>query len=104
MTAVAAGALGTVIRSFKASVTRAFRRLHPAHPGPVWQANYFEHVVRDLRGVERVREYIRANPERWALDRENERRSGRDPFDVWLDGEHGATPGASDQTDQTDQA
>ncbi len=92
--AVAAGALGTVVRSFKAAVTRRFRERHPAATAPVWQRRYYEHVLRGLKSIEYVRAYIRSNPERWHLDAENGRRSGRDPFERWLEsqGKNGAQP------------
>lgn len=50
-------------------------RQTPANP--VWQRNYYEHVIRNDRDLERIRDYIVTNPLRWALDRENPRRSGR---------------------------
>lgn len=40
-------------------------------PGRLWQRNYYEHVVRNDRDLERIREYIDANPSRWATDAEN---------------------------------
>ena len=41
-------------------------------PGvPVWQRNYYEHVVRGEYDLNHIREYISDNPLRWVLDREN---------------------------------
>ena len=41
-------------------------------PGaPVWQRNYYEHVVRNDGELLRVREYILTNPLDWENDREN---------------------------------
>ena len=38
-------------------------------PGvPVWQRNYYEHIVRDGDALHRIREYIRHNPAQWTLD------------------------------------
>ncbi len=37
----------------------------------VWQRNYYEHVVRSNAELDRIREYVLANPLRWELDREN---------------------------------
>jgi len=45
----------------------------------LWQRGYFDHVVRDDRDLERIREYIATNPLRWALDRENPQRTGSSP-------------------------
>jgi len=37
-------------------------------PGRLWQRNYWEHIVRHEQDLTRLREYIRHNPEKWALD------------------------------------
>jgi hypothetical protein len=44
--------------------------------GPFWQRNYHEHVIRNDRELDKIREYVATNPLRWALDRENPRRTG----------------------------
>lgn len=38
---------------------------------PVWQRNYYEHIVRDGQSMNRIRRYIRDNLARWLSDREN---------------------------------
>ncbi len=43
----------------------------PAFHGRLWQRNYYEHVVRDEASLNRIREYILANPTRWRYDRDN---------------------------------
>ena len=41
-------------------------------PGtPVWQRNYFEHIIRNDNELNRIREYIATNPTKWETDREN---------------------------------
>jgi hypothetical protein len=41
-------------------------------PGiPVWQRNYYEHIIRDDEEYHRIHLYIEANVARWALDNEN---------------------------------
>lgn len=45
--------------------------------GKFWQRNYYEHIVRDERDLNRIREYIATNPIRWDLDRENPNRLDR---------------------------
>ena len=41
-------------------------------PGvPVWQRNYYEHIIRSEVSLDRIRRYIVDNPARWALDPEN---------------------------------
>jgi putative transposase len=36
----------------------------------VWQRGYYEQIIRDERGLNRVRRYIAANPARWAAGRD----------------------------------
>ena len=51
----------------------------------LWQRDYFEHIVRSSGSLQRFREYIKTNPERWSTDRNNPKRTGDDPLDLWLD-------------------
>lgn len=38
-------------------------------PGtPVWQRNYYEHIIRNEMELERIREYIIRNPSHWKED------------------------------------
>lgn len=37
----------------------------------LWQRNYYEHIVRDEKDLNEIREYIITNPLKWALDSEN---------------------------------
>ncbi len=38
---------------------------------PVWQRNYYEHIIPDDGSLNKIREYIVNNKMQWALDREN---------------------------------
>ena len=63
-----ASSLPTIIRSFKAAVTRRINE-HRDTPGmPVWQRNYHEHVIRDDADYSRIAEYVAYNPQRWIED------------------------------------
>lgn len=53
--------IGSIIRSFKSSVTRIVRKTHPDLV--LWQRNYYERVVRNEAELDQLREYIRINPE-----------------------------------------
>jgi REP element-mobilizing transposase RayT len=61
----------TVIRSFKAAATLRINLLREADALPVWQSNYYEHVIRNQADWERIDAYIQANPAMWADDDEN---------------------------------
>ena len=38
---------------------------------PVWQSNYYEHVIRNQADWERINAYIESNPAMWDEDDEN---------------------------------
>ena len=65
------GSLPTIIRTYKAAVTRHARRTMQDSPVRIWQRGYFERVIRDEREFEQAREYIANNPAKWELDTEN---------------------------------
>jgi len=67
----AAGSLGAVIQSFKAMSTRRANAERGTPGYHLWQRNYYEHIIRDEEDLNRIREYILANPGRWAEDAEN---------------------------------
>jgi REP element-mobilizing transposase RayT len=74
--------LGEIIRPVKAVTSRQIRVSVNQTFG--WQRNYYEHVIRNEDSLNHIREYIRTNPTRWELDRENPKRKGEDIFDRWL--------------------
>lgn len=61
--------LGAIVRGFKGAATRRINRLRGAPGEPVWQRNYYEHIVRNWRDLERIRQYIAENPAHWHRDR-----------------------------------
>jgi putative transposase len=76
---VAPGSLGAVIRSFKSAVTRRINEIRSTPGTPLWQRNYYEHVIRTERALNAIRQYIADNPARWLLDRYHPHPTGRDP-------------------------
>jgi hypothetical protein len=46
--------------------------------GKFWQRNYYEHVIRNEDEMNKIREYIKNNPLKWSLDRENPEKVGAD--------------------------
>jgi len=63
------GSLAVMIRSFKSAATQRINALRGAPGTPVWQRNYYEHIIRDEPELAHIREYIRDNPARWELDK-----------------------------------
>jgi REP element-mobilizing transposase RayT len=69
--------LPEIIRGFKTFSSRRVNESRGTSGVPVWQRNYFEHVIRGEADLDRIRWYIATNPARWAEDEENPaRRNG----------------------------
>ena len=62
------GSLGAVIGQFKLAVGRQARRRQLRQRQPIWQRNYYDHIVRDEETLNDIRQYIVANPARWRED------------------------------------
>ncbi|MSQ13286.1 MAG: transposase [Dehalococcoidia bacterium] len=60
--------LGSLVAGFKASATKQINQVRHNPGSPVWQRNYYEHVIRDQAEFNRIREYIAANPFQWSND------------------------------------
>jgi REP element-mobilizing transposase RayT len=82
---VAAGSLGAIIGNFKSVTARRINRLRHTPGAPVWQRNYYEHIVRNERSLNAIRQYIVDNPARWIWDTYNPSAAGPDPRarDLW---------------------
>jgi putative transposase len=77
--------LPEIVRAFKTFSARRINELRDTPGLSVWQRNYYDHIIRNRTTLERIRAYVETNPERWALDRENPRRTGVDDFESWID-------------------
>jgi putative transposase len=60
--------LGTIIRGFTVSVTKRINELRTLPGYPVWQRNYYEHILRNETDIFCTRQYIQNNPLNWELD------------------------------------
>ena len=65
------GSIPTIIRYFKSAVTRHVNELRGMSNTPLWQRNYYEHVIRNEEDLNDIREYIVNNAMKWDLDSEN---------------------------------
>ena len=68
------GTIPTIVRTFKAAVTRSAREKLRIRDQRIWQSNYFERTLRDAREVSLAIRYIAENPARWTWDEENAER------------------------------
>jgi len=63
--------LGRLIGPFKTVSTKRVNELR-GEPGlMLWQRNYYEHIIRSERALNRIRQYIIDNPARWHDDPED---------------------------------
>ncbi len=55
----------TIIRGYKSSVTKQINILRNTPSVPVWQRNYYEHIIRDKKSYYNIVNYIANNPINW---------------------------------------
>jgi REP element-mobilizing transposase RayT len=65
------GSLSAIVQNFKSISTRIMNAARGMLRAPVWQRNYYEHVVRNDEELKAIREYILRNPARWDEDENN---------------------------------
>jgi REP element-mobilizing transposase RayT len=63
--------LSEIVRAFKTFSARRVNEYRRAPGLSVWQRNYYEHIIRSEKALDRIREYIATNPLQWSMDREN---------------------------------
>jgi putative transposase len=62
--------LGRLIGAFKTVSAIRINEIRNTPGAPVWQRNYYEHIIRNEDELNKIRKYIRTNPLRWATDPE----------------------------------
>ncbi len=60
--------LPEIVRFFKSVSARQINNIRRTSGRPFWQRNYYEHVIRDEKTLQEIRQYILDNPLRWQLD------------------------------------
>ncbi len=63
--------LGSIIAGFKSATTKRINQQRRTPGSPVWQRNYYEHIIQDQEDSARIHHYISTNPTLWRLDRYN---------------------------------
>ncbi len=58
--------LGRVVNAYKGAVTARIRTQYPNTV--VWQRSFHDHIIRNERSLNKLREYVATNPARWAED------------------------------------
>ena len=63
--------VGRLIGAFKTVSTKQINQIRNTPGMSVWQRNYWDHIIRDEKSLENIRNYILNNPARWAEDDNN---------------------------------
>ncbi|MFZ5909605.1 MAG: transposase, partial [Chloroflexota bacterium] len=63
--------LSEIVRAFKSFSAKRINELRKTQEIPVWQRNYYEHIIRSDEEHNRIHLYIEANPANWMEDDEN---------------------------------
>lgn len=63
--------LGAIVGQFKSNATSRLWKMPSLRDSPIWQRNYYEHVIRDEIDLKNKTDYIEANPSLWDEDDEN---------------------------------
>lgn len=60
--------LGQLIGQFKMVSAKEINLQQETRGTPVWQRDFYDHIIRDDGDLHRIRDYIQNNPLRWAQD------------------------------------
>ncbi len=60
--------LPAIIRSYKSFSARSVNHLQKTPGTPVWQRDYYDHIIRNDTDLKNVWQYIDTNPQSWQED------------------------------------
>ena len=63
--------VGAIIRGFKSTLAKKINQIRDTPGHPVWQRNYYEHVIPNEEDLNRIRQYVTENPMKWSEDENN---------------------------------
>lgn len=61
--------LSEIIRSFKSVCTKKICKINPTF---AWQSRFYDHIIRNEKSLNNIRQYIIDNPKKWWRDRNNQ--------------------------------
>jgi len=61
--------LSEIVRQLKTFSAKRINLLRKSTGEPVWQRNYYEHIIRNNESYQKIGEYILTNPIQWENDR-----------------------------------
>ncbi len=60
--------LSSLVAGFKSATTKRININRNAPGTPVWQRNYYEHIIRNDLSLQTIQTYIHHNPQSWQTD------------------------------------
>jgi putative transposase len=69
--------IGQIIAYFKYQSTKQINILRNTPGLKIWQRNYYDHIIRNEKSLQKIREYIINNPTTWDKDIENPDKTGK---------------------------
>ena len=60
--------LSSLMSGFKSITTKKIDILRDSPGTPLWQRNYYEHIIRNPDAMDKIRQYIIHNPVSWQID------------------------------------
>ncbi|MFN4844547.1 MAG: transposase [Dolichospermum sp.] len=60
--------ISSLIAGFKSATTKKINIIRNTPQNPVWQRNYYDHIIRNDESLARIREYVQNNPLSWEND------------------------------------
>lgn len=60
--------LSSLMAGFKSSVTKQINLIRNTPGTKIWQRNYYEHIIRNEKALDNIRQYIINNPLSWHND------------------------------------
>lgn len=62
---------GSIIAGFKSAATTRINIIRNTPYAPVWQGRFHDHIIRNEKDLNNIRDYIMNNPLNWWFDEEN---------------------------------
>ena len=60
-----------IVGFYKMNTAKRINQFRNTPGMPVWQRNYYEHIIRNDKSLNQIRQYIRDNPFNWGIDENN---------------------------------
>jgi putative transposase len=60
--------ISSLMTGFKSATTKHINILRDSPGTPVWQRNYYDHIIRDEESLNKIRQYVFNNPLSWEVD------------------------------------